>query len=47
LTFEHLRAGRGSLDLRVEGTDFEVVRNDSGFEVVRGAAPGRVPEEPT
>ena len=46
LTFEHLRAGRGSLDLRVEGTDFEVVRNDSGFEVVRGAAPGRVPEEP-
>jgi glycogen debranching enzyme len=43
LTLTNLRAGRGSLDLRAHGRTVEVLRNDSGFEVVHGPAPGRVP----
>jgi glycogen debranching enzyme len=43
LTLTHLRAGRGSLDLRARGRTVEVLRNDSGFEVVVGPAPGRIP----
>jgi glycogen debranching enzyme len=43
LTLRRLRAGRGSLDLLIRGSTFEVLRNDSGFEVVVGPAPGRTP----
>jgi glycogen debranching enzyme len=43
LTLTNLRAGRGSLDLRARGRTVEVLRNDSGFTVVEGPAPGRVP----
>jgi len=43
LTITSLRAGRGSIDLRARGRTFEVLRNDSGFGVVAGPAPGRIP----
>lgn len=45
LTITRLRAGRGSLDLHVVGTRYEVLRNDSGYEVLPGPAPGRIPDE--
>ncbi|MBA3796240.1 MAG: amylo-alpha-1,6-glucosidase [Chloroflexi bacterium] len=43
LTLTRLRAGGGSLDLRIEGREYEVLRNDSGFEVMRGPAPDTTP----
>ncbi|MFN8622099.1 MAG: glycogen debranching N-terminal domain-containing protein [Chloroflexota bacterium] len=43
LTLTRLRAGRGSIDLHARGTTVEVLRNDSGFEVIPGPAPGRIP----
>jgi glycogen debranching enzyme len=43
LTLTRLRAGGGSIDLHATGGTFEVLRNDSGFEVIAGPAPGRVP----
>ncbi|MBA2489566.1 MAG: amylo-alpha-1,6-glucosidase [Chloroflexi bacterium] len=43
LTISRLRVGRGSIDLHVSGSGYQVLRNDSGFEVISGGAPGRVP----
>jgi glycogen debranching enzyme len=44
LTMRNLRAGHGSLDLHARGRTVEVLRNDSGFEVITGPAPGRIPD---
>ena len=43
VTITNLRAGRGSLDLHARGGTVEVLRNDSGFKVIPGPAPGRIP----
>lgn len=43
LKLTRVRAGAGSFDLTVRGTDFEVVRDETGFRFLRGPAPGRVP----
>jgi glycogen debranching enzyme len=42
LTLTRLRAGHGSVDVRFRGRDHEVLRNDSGFEIVSGTAPDRI-----
>jgi glycogen debranching enzyme len=39
LTIRKLRVGRGSVDLRFKGRGFEVLANDSGWDVVQGIAP--------
>jgi glycogen debranching enzyme len=41
LTLWNLRAGKGSLSLRMTGNEVETLDNTSGFEVVHGPAPRR------
>jgi glycogen debranching enzyme len=46
VTISNLRAGRGSLSLRIDDGTFEVLDNTTGFDIVAGPAPGAWPDDP-
>jgi glycogen debranching enzyme len=43
LTMRHLRAGAGAVDLRIRGSEVEVLANTTGFEIVQAPPPRPTP----